>query len=302
VAEAADIKAIIWKHWNNRNGQTLEERFTSTADEIAQALARRDGVEGPVGDVIEGVRNAIKGLRAHVSAIQADKRVGANAGSIYNCINDLPNIIRQLEAAELEIEAEFERYEDAHPAPTAPGDGGGLTADDHAVIRRCTERQPKLFMRGQHEGYYVHSDVSDLIDIIGRLAALRQPDTADPDEPLTADRTAPWVPATAEERDHVRRTTAPTPSTAEDASMAGGEECPDCDTSGRCTFVCEPTPADPRPDPLEALREAREALVYYSKAEAYGRRLILNVEVMYDRGKKARETLTRINAVMGEAG
>jgi len=42
--EAADIKAIIWKHWNNKNGQTLEERFTSTADEIAQALARRDGL------------------------------------------------------------------------------------------------------------------------------------------------------------------------------------------------------------------------------------------------------------------
>jgi hypothetical protein len=99
-----------------------------------------------------------------------------------------------------------------------------------------------------------------------------------------------------------------------------------------------PTPADPRPDPRdafkdleavlaeveaspeyayeqqiadleqqvfardEALREAREALVYYSKAEAYGRRIILNVEVMYDRGKKAREALVNISAVMGEAG
>ena len=36
--EAADIKAIIWKHWNNKNGQTLEERFTSMADEIVHAL------------------------------------------------------------------------------------------------------------------------------------------------------------------------------------------------------------------------------------------------------------------------
>jgi hypothetical protein len=44
--DAATIKSIIWKHWNNKNGQTLEERFTSTADEIAQALARRDGGEG----------------------------------------------------------------------------------------------------------------------------------------------------------------------------------------------------------------------------------------------------------------
>ncbi len=59
------------------------------------------------------------------------------------------------------------------------------------------------------------------------FAALRQPDTAaDPDEPLTADRTAPWVPSTEEERDHVRRTTASAPSTAEDACMAGGEQEP----------------------------------------------------------------------------
>jgi hypothetical protein len=62
-----------------------------------------------------------------------------------------------------------------------------------------------------------------------------------------------------------------------------------------------PAPADPRPDPLEALREAREALVYYSKAEAYGRRIILNVEVMYDRGKKARQAIANIKALMGEA-
>jgi hypothetical protein len=52
----------------------------------------------------------------------------------------------------------------------------------------------------------------------------------------------------------------------------------------------------------EALREAREALVYYSKAEAYGRRIILNVEVMYDRGATARQALANIKAVMGEAG
>lgn len=45
-----------------------------------------------------------------------------------------------------------------------------LAEADHAVIGRCVERQPKLYMRGQHEGYYVHSDVADLIDIIGRMS------------------------------------------------------------------------------------------------------------------------------------
>jgi hypothetical protein len=31
----AQIKATIWKHWRNQNGQTLEDRFTSAAEEIA---------------------------------------------------------------------------------------------------------------------------------------------------------------------------------------------------------------------------------------------------------------------------
>ena len=54
---------------------------------------------------------------------------------------------------------------------TAETDAMRLMPDDHAVIKRCVERQPKLYVRGQHEGYYVHSDIADLIDIIGRLAA-----------------------------------------------------------------------------------------------------------------------------------
>jgi hypothetical protein len=44
--DAETIKAIIWKHWNNKNGQTLEERFTSTADEIARALPAPPGAGG----------------------------------------------------------------------------------------------------------------------------------------------------------------------------------------------------------------------------------------------------------------
>lgn len=50
-------------------------------------------------------------------------------------------------------------------------DAVGLTDEDHAVIKRCVARQPVLYMRGQHEGYYAHSDVADLIDMIGRLSA-----------------------------------------------------------------------------------------------------------------------------------
>jgi len=38
----ARIKATIWKHWRNQNGQTLEDRFTSAAEEIA-AMEKNDG-------------------------------------------------------------------------------------------------------------------------------------------------------------------------------------------------------------------------------------------------------------------
>jgi len=36
----AQIKATIWKHWRNQNGQTLEDRFTSAAEEIADLTPR----------------------------------------------------------------------------------------------------------------------------------------------------------------------------------------------------------------------------------------------------------------------
>jgi len=52
----------------------------------------------------------------------------------------------------------------------AEGDDVKYTPDDHAVIARCVERQPDLFIRGQHEGYYIHSDISALIELIARLS------------------------------------------------------------------------------------------------------------------------------------
>jgi hypothetical protein len=36
----AQIKATIWKHWRNQNGQTLEDRFTAAAEEIADLTPR----------------------------------------------------------------------------------------------------------------------------------------------------------------------------------------------------------------------------------------------------------------------
>lgn len=63
----------------------------------------------------------------------------------------------------------------AMPVVPSQGEASGadrlLTAEEHVVIARCVERQPILMMRGQHEGYYIHSDISDLLTIIGRLSA-----------------------------------------------------------------------------------------------------------------------------------
>ena len=42
VEGVAQIKATIWKHWRNQNGQTLEDRFTAAAEEIA-AMEKNDG-------------------------------------------------------------------------------------------------------------------------------------------------------------------------------------------------------------------------------------------------------------------
>jgi hypothetical protein len=119
--------------------------------------------------------------------------------------------------------------------------------------------------------------------IADRIAALRPPADPRPDALFDA--------ATEAEVDRIMAMS--DEEILADAKAAGLD--PEKEAS-RCPYYSN------RPDPLEALREAREALVYYSKAEAYGRRIILNVEVMYDRGKKARQALANIKALMGEAG
>jgi hypothetical protein len=377
------------------------------------ALARRDGVEEPVAwrwqeydhpedPFIYGETGPreheehanLTPLFAHPAPTArrdgVEERVNSGHGSVYDrlltFIHDRDDALRGDEGTSPdeidETVLAIMRITGSHPAPTASGDGGGLTADDHAVIRRCTERQPKLFMRGQHEGYYVHSDVSDLIDIIGRLSALRQPDTAaDPQAanlsasnaelidqalshpPLSTPSTAedasmaggsdaPEVRIVCEVREHgiIGTTTLqtvrvereddgslsaftdfwPTP-TAEDACMAGGEPIgwarrwffygvkpqKERNANGRMAWpkrftyhevtkakifqddvalYASTTPADPRPDPLEALREAREDLEAIISHTESGGRSIRHCHA------KARQALAKINAVMGEAG
>ncbi|MFN7611460.1 MAG: hypothetical protein ACK5QX_11085 [bacterium] len=244
-------------------------------DTLAQALARRDGVEERVVGyrarqsfgrwIVERELPCINGLSAWFAICSVpepdEQEIGYSEGACGSAEENAKRIAAALSA---------------HPAPTAPGDGEArsalMAAQSFIADGGHAETEP---------GASVYRQVT---------AALRQPDTAG-EGPFN------------DQRDFPKLRTA-TPSTAEDASMAGGEECPDCDTSGRCTFVCETTPADPRPDLLEALREARAALEQAKEdietllngpwCEAEGS--------LEDWTQSIDQALANIKAVMGEAG
>lgn len=85
--------------------------------------------EGAVVD--DRLHDAIRQLRQHMTTIQAAKKASAagqpqGMGPIWNLVNALPAIVRQLDAAELDIEAAFERYEDAATHHPSRKDRGGL--------------------------------------------------------------------------------------------------------------------------------------------------------------------------------
>ena len=62
-----------------------------------------------------------------------------------------------------------------------PRDAAGLTADDHALLKRLCDKQPKLFLQG-HEGYYAHSDISAAVQLIARLATPAAPPQGEDDQ------------------------------------------------------------------------------------------------------------------------
>jgi hypothetical protein len=84
--------------------------------------------------VDDRLHDAIRQLRQHMTTIQAAKIASAaghpqGMGPIWNLVNALPAIVRQLDAAELDIEAAFERYEDARPQPA-----DGYSSNEGAAI------------------------------------------------------------------------------------------------------------------------------------------------------------------------
>jgi hypothetical protein len=243
------------------------------------ALARRDGVSEEACAAVSDLTRAAWAMIEHFERVDGDARHKA--------------VIARLTAALT-----------APTAPTAPGDGGWS---------RAAELAAQIAEQWDNKAF-----IWSATDELRRLAALRQPDTV----AVTADTVRNTITCflTADDPTHwgeferrLARAVGMDPSTAEDASMAGGEKeradkalaqlgkdlADDLEQghfsmadaiamirglSKRLSRASLRTPADPRPDPLEALREAREAL--------------------FDRydDDKVSQALAKIDAVMGEAG
>ena len=106
----------------NTGSLTEWGRFIERLQSALRAPVREEG-----GALDDRLHNAISKLKDWVSLIQLRKNGGCVSGNpIVDCVNDLPVIIRELEAAELEIEGAFEALEDAALATReeAPAEAG----------------------------------------------------------------------------------------------------------------------------------------------------------------------------------
>ena len=119
-----------------------EERARHTTPARAEAQDEGAAGERDTSDAIELLVKAKDALQGHVAAIQAGKQaseIGRPLGQlnpILDCINGLPEIVRWLDAAQFDIEAAFEDYEDhAHPSPTPAADADKLRIAVEALER-----------------------------------------------------------------------------------------------------------------------------------------------------------------------
>jgi|GEM_PF-1006584 len=142
--------------------------------------------------VDDRLNSALVKLKSWVELIQQGKRGESFVGRpVVDCINDLPAIIRELEAAELEIEAAFERYDDAlatrEEAPAEAGEkplydrSGGYLNDPEGLARM---RERLLATDNWHDAAPINcNSLARLLDTIEALRAKpparedAQPDT-----------------------------------------------------------------------------------------------------------------------------
>lgn len=109
-----------------RSAVALEARACLTRCLDEGAAGERD-----TSDAIDFLIKSKAALKGHIAAIQAGKKaadkgeigIGEDTNPIVDCVNDLPEIVRWLDAGQFEIEAAFEAYEDAaHPSPPPAAD------------------------------------------------------------------------------------------------------------------------------------------------------------------------------------
>lgn len=121
VSEEADDNQ--WQDW----AATMRQA-ASRIRRLALLSARPLALGGQQGeghaDALEPLRRSISDLKTHIQAVQTAKKEGGPGNTITDCINALPDIVRALEAAEFEVEAAFEEYEDTTPARAEAQDEG----------------------------------------------------------------------------------------------------------------------------------------------------------------------------------
>lgn len=131
------------------------------------APSQPEGGVAPTGT--ERLHAVIQQLRTHVQALSDGKRAVAAGRAAPKPLPfallfaDLPGILRELEAAEFDIESEFEAYEDRRAPPPA-GDNAGL-------VKRL-EARAESYRSGGPSSEHTAAILDEAARAIRRLEAL----------------------------------------------------------------------------------------------------------------------------------
>jgi hypothetical protein len=120
----------------------------------------------------------IRDLKAHVASIQTAKQSTCDGAVLLAAINDLPRVVRRLEAAEFAIDAAFEAHEDAPSAASRIEElERALRVADHDLTTthnlRATDLSPDQMNEALNRGIAL-ADLEWMTDNSRGLDAIRQ--------------------------------------------------------------------------------------------------------------------------------
>jgi len=159
LGDTYDCKRV-WSAWSygtmgEDDFDPVSDRIDDIADAILALLSARPlalgAQQGGHADALEPLRRSISDLKTHIQAVQTAKKEGGSGNTITDCINALPAIVRALEAAEFEVEAAFEEYEDTTPARAEAQDEGAAAQRDNEPLKTddtgCVTKRFVVFNR-----------------------------------------------------------------------------------------------------------------------------------------------------------